>query len=243
MKPPIELVIFDMTATTVRDNNVVSRCLQEALATAGVTRSPMEINAVMGMAKITAVRMLLTANQGRRPDDDEVRAVHDAFVERMMSFYRSDGAVQEMPGATRVIRELRAAGYKVALDTGFTRPVVNVILERLGWSEAGFLDATVASNEVENGRPHPDLVLEAMRRTRVRHVEATAKVGDTPADLQEGMSAGCGLVIGVTHGTHSREELACYPHTHLIDHLDELPPLLGLARKEGAAVAGSWRIG
>src|SRR5690606_23925643 len=109
-------------------------------------------------------------------------------------FYRSDSSVQEMPGATEVFRRLKDSGLKVALDTGFCRPIADVILDRLGWAQNGLLDATVTSDEVTHGRPHPDLVLEAMRRSGVDRVESTAKVGDTPADLQEGMSAGCGLV-------------------------------------------------
>ena len=53
-----------------------------------------------------------------------------------------------------------------------------------------------------------------------------AKVGDTPSDLQEGTAAGCGLVIGVANGTHTREQLAAHPHTHLIASLQELPALV-----------------
>ena len=59
-----------------------------------------------------------------------------------------------------------------------------------------------------------------------RVTRLVAKVGDTPADLRQGAAAGCGLVVGVTSGSHSRRQLADIPHTHLIDRLAELPPLL-----------------
>lgn len=65
-----------------------------------------------------------------------------------------------------------------------------------------------------------------MRRTGVSSARSVAKVGDTPSDLQEGTAAGCGLVIGVTIGTHTRAQLAPHSHTRLIDSLDELPALL-----------------
>jgi phosphoglycolate phosphatase-like HAD superfamily hydrolase len=58
---------------------------------------------------------------------------------------------------------------------------------------------------------------------------SVAKVGDTPADLEEGTNAGCGRVIGVTNGTHSREQLAEYPHTDLIGSVADLPAALGLS--------------
>jgi hypothetical protein len=34
------------------------------------------------------------------------------------------------------------------------------------------------------------------------------------------------MVVGVTRGSHTAEQLARYPHTHLIDTVAQLPPLL-----------------
>jgi phosphoglycolate phosphatase-like HAD superfamily hydrolase len=62
--------------------------------------------------------------------------------------------------------------------------------------------------------------------TGVTNVTMVAKVGDTPADLLSGTSAGCGWVIGITTGTHTRAELLAFPHTHLVDRLSDVPPLL-----------------
>ena len=67
-----------------------------------------------------------------------------------------------------------------------------------------------------------------MARLAVDEVRRVVKVGDTPADLQEGERAGCGLVVGVTGGTHSRTELEGYYHTDLIETIADLPGLLGL---------------
>jgi phosphonatase-like hydrolase len=134
--------------------------------------------------------------------------------------------VREIDGASAVLGQLRRAGLKLALDTGFSRDIVNAILDRLGWAGNQLLHATVASDEVPRGRPHPDLVFRAMELTGVTDARHVAKVGDTPSDLQEGHAAGCGLIIGVTNGSHTREQLAPHPHTHLIDNLSELPKLL-----------------
>ena len=56
--------------------------------------------------------------------------------------------------------------FKVALDTGFTRAIADVILARLGW-DSTVVDASVASDEVERGRPYPDLIYRAMASTGV----------------------------------------------------------------------------
>ena len=135
---------------------------------------------------------------GKPASPADIAPVHADFVQRMLAYYRTDPAVREVPGATDVFRRLRAAGVKVALNTGFSRPIVDVILTRLGWEKA--VDATAASDEVPRGRPHPDLVLHLMAKLGVMDAKRVAKVGDTVSDLEEGTSAGCGLVIGVTTG-------------------------------------------
>ena len=51
-------------------------------------------------------------------------------------------------------------------------------------------------------------------------------MGDTPADLQEGTMARCGLVVGVLTGGHGRESLEEQPHDQIIASVAELPALL-----------------
>jgi len=230
----IDLVVLDMAGTTVYDGDAVHRSLADALRAAAVEVTREAINAVMGMPKPQAIARLL---EGRGRPDVASAAVHADFVERMVAFYRTDPAVRETEGASRVFRRLRAAGIKVALDTGFDRRITDVILARLGWSvgagfdasviDASVIDASVTSDEVGRGRPHADLILRAMERTGVSDAQRVAKVGDTPADLEEGFAAGCALVIGVTSGSHTRAELERCRHTHLIERLDELPALVG----------------
>jgi len=217
-----------MAGTTVRDDDAVNRCLCAALAETGVGVTRDEVNEVMGMPKPVAIALLLERRKytGSAAPPAEVTTIHEDFLRRMISFYRTDPAVREIDGASEILRQLRRAGLKLALDTGFSRDIVDTILQRLGWAGKDLLDATVASDEVPRGRPHPDLILRAMELTGVTDARRVAKVGDTPSDLQEGRAAGCGLVIGVTNASHTREQLAPHPHTHLIDNLRELPGLL-----------------
>lgn len=223
----IKLVIFDMAGTTVRDDDAVNACLRAALAPhADVSRD--EVNSVMGLPKPMAIRLILQQKLlGKQAVSDAlVNAVHADFLSRMIGHYEQAPGIEPMPYAVDTFCQLKEAGLHIALDTGFSRPIVNAILKRLGWDEGGLLDATVASDEVQRGRPHADLALKAMELIGIREPKRVAKVGDTPSDLQEGMAAGCGLIIGVTNGTHTRQQLVPYPHTHLLDSLRELPAVV-----------------
>jgi phosphonatase-like hydrolase len=225
---PIELIVFDMAGTTVNDEDSVNRCVREALGAAGLVVSPAEVNAVMGIPKPEALRRLVESHD-RLPDlGPRLDAIHGDFVARSVAFYRADPSVREVAGAADLFAGLKRSGIKVALDTGFNRSITDVILDRLGWSDRGLIDGTIASDEVPRGRPYPDMIHELMRRLQVEDAGRVAKVGDTPADLEEGESAGCGLIIGVTTGTHGREELQPHPHTHLVESIRDLPGLLGL---------------
>jgi phosphonatase-like hydrolase len=114
------------------------------------------------------------------------------------------------------------------VDTGFDRSIVVPLLERMGWEKNGLIDASVTSDEVAQGRPHPDMIYRAMELTGVKDVESVAKVGDTMSDLLEGTAAGCTWVIGITTGAYSHDELLKGPHTHLVQQLSEILPILGI---------------
>jgi beta-phosphoglucomutase-like phosphatase (HAD superfamily) len=86
----------------------------------------------------------------------------------------------------------------------------------------------VASDEVAHGRPAPDLIYEAMRRAGADDPGRVGVCGDTPSDLEAGHAAGCSMIVGVGHGTHTLEELAAHKHTHLFEDL------MGLARLAAA---------
>ena len=131
-----------------------------------------------------------------------------------------------MPGASAAFRLLNQRGIKVALNTGFSRDIARTLIDRLGWERAGLIDASVTSDEVKRGRPHPDMIQRLMLHLGVTNPQSVVKVGDTPADLLEGRNAGCGLVIGVTGGSSTREQLEKFPHDHLIATVAQLPELL-----------------
>ncbi len=235
---PIELVVFDMAGTTVNDEDSVTRCVQGALSPLGVEVGVADVNRVMGIPKPEALRILIEQSPGHDALLDRLDAIHRDFVARSIAFYRVDPSVREVPGAAETFRALKAANIKVALNTGFDRSITRTILDRLGWSASPLVDATISSDEVERGRPYPDMILSLMQQLGIGDPGKVAKVGDTPADLMEGQNAGCGLVIGVTAGTHTREQLEPHPHSHLIGSVRELPELLGL-RALGVASSDS----
>src|SRR5215510_14904111 len=228
IEPPIELVVFDMAGTTVEEGGAVYQCLRDTLAANGLEVVERDLSEVKGMDKREALLVLIERSAMREELLPGLDAIHEDFTDRMIEFYRSDPSVGETPGAGETFRRLRQAGVKVALNTGFSRDIAQTLIDRLGWDRDGLIDASVTSDEVERGRPRPDMIRRLMMKLGVADPRRVAKVGDTPADLLEGKNADCGLVVGVTQGSCPREQLEKFPHDYLIGTVAELPELLGV---------------
>ena len=219
-----ELAVMDMAGTTVFDGDAVNVCLREALRhVAGQTVSRDAVNRVMGIAKGVAIAQLL---QKPGPDDPLVQDVLADFQERMLGYYRTSPAVREIPSATETFRFLREGGIRVVLDTGFSRPIADAVLLRLGWQSGNVIEGSVTVDDVPAGRPAPFMIFRAMEMTGVADVRKVIKVGDTPVDLLEGDNAQCGMIVGVTEGSHTAEQLRPYPHTALIPTIRDLSELI-----------------
>ncbi len=224
----IDLVVFDLAGTTVKENFDVQRILKNSFDKAGFEITIEQANKVMGIPKPIAIRQLLESLKHQLISEELIRSIHADFVNEMIAFYQNDQTVQENEGVSKTFKRLKEKGVKVMVDTGFDRPIVDALLTRMAWLENGLIDGSVTSDEVAHGRPHPDLIFRAMEIANVTDVKRVAKVGDTISDLQEGSAAGCGWVIGIASGAFSKEQLAEGPHTHLIISIPEIMPILDL---------------
>ncbi|MBS4066870.1 MAG: HAD hydrolase-like protein [Chitinophagaceae bacterium] len=218
------LVVFDMAGTTVRDKGNVAEAFITALAQHNITVPADEVNKVMGWRKKEAIRMLL--QKFHMADDALIETLHEQFTQNMIAFYKNDKDLQPLPFAEDIFTTLRNQNIKIALNTGFTKAITNVLLEKLNWQNGKVVDDVIASDEVEEGRPHPFMIQELMKRHGITDAAKVVKVGDTEVDVMEGRNAGCGLVVAVTTGAYTREALKEYQPDKIIDSLHELPSLI-----------------
>jgi phosphonatase-like hydrolase len=224
----IKLVVFDMAGTTVRDKGSVADAFMEAAAQFGVEVPIEEVNKVMGFRKKEAIRILLDKFYLEQKESIEelIEKIHTAFTQNMISFYEQDETLAPLPHVEETFTWLKQRSIKVALNTGFTRPITDTILKRLQWDKSEVIDMVISSDEVPEGRPHPYMINAIMKQLGVTDPAQVAKVGDTEVDVEEGRKVGCGLVVSVTTGAYSRSQLEQYSPDQIIDSLAEFPPLI-----------------
>jgi phosphonatase-like hydrolase len=216
----VKLVVFDMAGTTVKDKNYVGIAFQLAMRSYGYEVAIEQINPIMGYEKPLAIRMMLERLQVENITSEMVEQIHLAFVNLMKEFYLETDQLTALPHVEETFERLRGMGVKVALNTGFSRDIADIIIDRLGWGDK--VDLLVASDEVPKGRPYPDMINKIMQQLGVESAGSVIKIGDTEVDVNEGLNAGCKYVIGVTTGAFTREELLKYQPTHIIDDIAEI---------------------
>jgi len=223
----IQLVVFDIAGTTVSDKGDIALSFINACKKYGFDVAVEDVNVVMGFRKKEAIKILLEKfYPEHQPDHELIEKIHDAFLQNMISFYENDQGLQPLPHAEETFQNLKKQGIMVALNTGFTKTITNTILKRLHWNKNGTIDHVISSDEVPQGRPHPYMIKSIMDTLEIESVKRVAKVGDTEVDVQEGRNTGCGLVVSVTTGAYTRQQLETYHPDYIIDSLKELPALI-----------------
>jgi phosphonatase-like hydrolase len=233
----ISLAIFDLSGTTVSDDNSVARCLYEGARYFGLHTSIEDFEKTIGTNKIHLYEFMLAREFGEIVSIENLEQYSfPQYYEKameifryysilMIDYYRRE--VKAMKGAEETFQWCHNIGIKVVTDTGFHRDVNNAIMEGLQWKERGLIDFSLDVEDTNGiGRPAPYMIFKAMQLTGVQSVHEVVKIGDTPADLLSGYNAGCSLNIGVLSGANSKETLCLYPHTHLINSVADLPDLI-----------------
>ncbi len=220
----LELVVLDLAGTTVADDGLVERAFVRAAEEAGIAATPQErertlayVQRTMGQSKVAVFRSLTG-------DDDQAEHANALFESAYAELVAAEG-IRPIPGAEDLVRLLREAGVAVALTTGFSRATLDLVLDRLGWTDLA--DIALSAEDAGRGRPCPDLPLTALLRTGATSVDGMVVVGDTASDIASGIAAGAGLAVGVLTGSHDERTLLDAGADAVVDSVADLAELLG----------------
>jgi phosphonatase-like hydrolase len=212
----VDLVVFDLSGTTIADGGEIESSFASALATCGVALDRERFRSVRGKSKREALSEILP------PGDPRLESAYAVFLETLRGHYLTSGA-RLLPGVEDCFSFLRERSVLLALNTGLDAAIVDVLLERLVSRE--LFAAVVCGDEVPRGRPAPYLVFRAMERAGVESVHRVMTVGDTERDLEAGFHAGARYNVGVLTGAHDRSRLERAPHTHILPSVGDLTRL------------------
>lgn len=233
----IELAVFDMAGTTIDDRDEVYRVLREATEREGANYSDEEFQKWMGTEKKWAIENLLRLG-GVEVTEELHEKVWEWFRQELRQTY-TNSPPRPLPGVEEALATLRGRGIKVALTTGFSREIADLIFASMGWQKGKTFDASSCGDEVESGRPAPDMIETVMAELNIDDTAAVISLGDTSADVQSALRAGV-TSVGVLTGHLTRENLEAEGAHLVLESVADLPDVVAdLAASVAAADAVS----
>jgi phosphonoacetaldehyde hydrolase len=185
----LEAVIFDWAGTTVDHGSLAPvRVLVQVFGAHGVPISNAQARRDMGLLKRDHIDRIL-----RSPE------VWEQWTQRFGHTPTCAVYSQLIPGAAELTVRLRGRGFKIGSTTGYTRPMLDLLLEcarAQGYSP----DLALCPDDVGGGRPKPWMCYRLGMEFQLSSSAACVKVGDTPADIAEGRNAGMWTVAVAATG-------------------------------------------
>jgi phosphoglycolate phosphatase len=230
---PVSLVCCDVVGAVAVDGTVLERAFAEAIATQGVVtgtaayvRSMVQFDRTRGWAPADVMHSLFP--------EDEIRAqaANHAFERSFRTVLDRFGAFP-LPGANEALAKLNAAGTKLCLLSGLSRPSLGLVVQRLDWGQRA--DLVLCADDVARGFPWPDLVLTAILRLGVGDVRDVAVVSASESGVLAAHRAGARVIVGVLSGVHDASRLRRAGATDLLEDLSDLPDLLAMGRDSDPA--------
>ena len=209
----LDAVVFDMDGVLVDTEHLWDEVREELTDEWGGRYTPEAQQAMMGMSSHEWSRYLHDTVGLRAPPE----VINAEVVTRMLARYEVDLPV--VPGAVEAVRRLRDDGFALAVASSSNRELIDAVLGRLGL--APLFAATVSSEEVDRGKPAPDVYLEAARRLGVEPRRCVA-VEDSASGIRAASSAGM-RVFALPNRHFPPDAVALGLAAHVVEDMHELP--------------------
>ncbi len=212
----VTAVLLDFDGTVVDTIELITESFRHTISTVLGQHLPDEV---------------LIQNVGM-PLREQMRIFSPEKEEELVRVYREhnhshhDEMIKEFPGAKEALRELRAAGFKLAVVTSKSRSLAERGMDAFDFRP--LFDAGVYAEDTASHKPSPEPVWEACSRLQVTAGQAVF-VGDSPHDVTAGRTAGV-LTIAALWGPFPRARMLEAGPDVILEAVDELAPLLVGAR-------------
>lgn len=238
---PVQAVVFDWAGTTVDfgcrapvaaflrlfEEESIRATVEEARRPMGAHKRD-HIAAMLAMESIAAQWREIN---GANATHEDIERLYQKFIPLQADIVLEHGKL--VPGLLGTMDMLADRDILVGSSTGYSRRIMEGLIS-LAADQGYHPESVVCADEVPEGRPAPWMAVTSAMHMNVYPLESCIKIGDTVADIEEGLNAGMwtiGLTLTGNEVGLSEEEADNMPE----DQLDLL--LLRASRKLMAAGA------
>lgn len=209
----IRAVIFDLDGLLLDSESAWDGGRRALVAEHGLPWPDAATKAMMGMSSFEWSRYV-HEELGVPLEPPEIS---DRVVEHVLGTYAE--RLPLLPGAEEAVARI-AARWPLALASSSNKEVIERVMATSGWDRV--FRAWVSSEEVERGKPAPDVFLEAARRIDVDPADA-AGLEDSHNGILAARAAGL-RVIAIPNHEFPPGDDALAAADVVLDSLDELTP-------------------
>jgi HAD superfamily hydrolase (TIGR01509 family) len=224
-QPPtdVDAVVFDLDGLLLESEQEWSAAKRALTSERGGTWTEAAETEMLGMSSTEWSRYM---SDGLRVplDPDEISAEVVRILERR---YREH--LPLLPGADEAVRRI-AARWPLGLASSSNREIIDLVLELTGWAD--LFRVTVSSEEVERGKPAPDVYLGAVDRLGSAP-DRCAAIEDSSAGIGSARAAGL-AVVAIPNREYS-------PGSDVLEHADVVLQSLAELDEESVARAAATR--
>lgn len=180
---PVQAIIFDMDGLMLDTERLAQQAWQQAAAQSGYQAGPQVFLGVIGKALPDVYRALLEAFGERFPFDEvyqRKRELYDRWLK--------ERGVPVKPGLPELLNYLEGLEIPLAVASSSLRQNVHRNLAAAG-TPPGTFAAVIAGDEIERGKPAPDIFLAVGNRLALPP-EACLVLEDSPAGIRAAAAAG-----------------------------------------------------
>jgi HAD superfamily hydrolase (TIGR01509 family) len=209
----IEAVVFDLDGVLVDSEQVWDEARKELAAERGRPWPEQASRDMMGMSSLEWSRYMHEV-VGLTEPPEEISA---EVVRRLEEIYRRK--LPLIDGAVEAVGRL-AERWPLGLASSSNRELIDLVLELSGLARA--FRVTVSSEEVQRGKPAPDVYLEAARRLGVAP-DLCAAIEDSENGIRSAKAAGM-RVLTIPNPVYPPAEDALALADEVLRSIDELTP-------------------
>lgn len=179
----VKAILFDMDGTLVDSELHYMTGTKKWMRDFGYTGPDEEIYKIIGtsMDETTSILRKLLDN---RYDFDYLKEFNDNFF---LNEFILDYGLALFPKVKDYLHKFKEDGYLLALCTQSDRPYINKCIKDAGLQ--GIFDYIVSGEEMEHGKPAPDIYLAALKDLNIKAEEAIV-YEDSYQGIKSGKSAG-----------------------------------------------------
>lgn len=178
-------VLLDVDGTLVDSNDAHAHAWVKAFGEHGLRVNFDAVRQRIGKGS----DKLLPEVSGLTAESPRGKAISDA---RQAIFLREQlPRLRPFPKVRELLARMKQSGLRLTVASSAKKPELERLLSICGAHE--FLEAKTSSDDAENSKPDPDIILAALKEAELDASDAVL-VGDTPYDLEAATRAGVAMI-------------------------------------------------